>query len=520
MGETFRPIRTIGWMEFRMRMRRNTTVAMLLIVAAIVYLIIPDLSTGRSLLHIGRGRAFYNSAAVALGSAIFCSALISLLGFYVCSSSVRRDLLSRTGFIISSTPVLNRDYILGKFSGNFFYLVVIVLTSLASAMVMFLIRGETTLEPSVFLVTYAWLVIPSAVFTSAAAICFEAVPFLSGRVGDVLYFLFWGVVISIPAMSLPTRTGFEWTDCLDILGLGPLVSHLQAQYKTTSISIGSSEFDPRVPPVVFNGIRWIFVDAAARICTLVLPALLLLAATFGFHRFNPTRVASSLRSSKSGIWSRLNALLKPATRISGTLMGRGNSFPAVILSDAALTVTLSPLFGIAAIVVIVLSLTLATQEVQSTILPLIVVILVMMLADISARDEASGMQELLSTAPRIRRNYTFWKFGSALLLTLCLIAGPIFRLFTEPHIAISMITGGILLAGSAVSFGILTRSGKLFVAVFLLLLYIGLNAREVALFDFIGISGRANPSIQSGYTALSALLLFAAGLKQRRKASS
>jgi len=105
MHDRLKCIATIGTMEFHMRMRRNTAVASLLIIAAIVYLIIPDLSTGRSLLHIGRGRAYYNSAAVALGTAVFCSILISLLGFYVCSNAVRRDIVSRTGFIIAATPV-------------------------------------------------------------------------------------------------------------------------------------------------------------------------------------------------------------------------------------------------------------------------------------------------------------------------------------------------------------------------------------------------------------------------------
>jgi len=515
MIERFSRIGIIGRMEFRMRMRKNTAVASLLIIAAIVYLVIPDLSTGRSLLRVGPGRALYNSAAVALGAAVFCSALMSLLGFYICSNSVRRDILNRTGYIIAASPVGNGEYILGKFFGNLLYLILLVVTSLVSAMVMFLIRGETPLQPGVFLMTYAWLVLPSAFFCAAAAICFEAFPFLSGRAGDILFFLGWGVIISIPAMALPSRTGLQWTDVVDILGLGPLISQLQQQFKTTSISIGATDFDPRIAPVVFNGIQWSFTTVVARLITLVFPSLLLVAASLGFHRFNPTRSASLLRSSKTGMWRKFNNLLRPVSKFAATLIGKGSSIPSAVLADAALTIVLSPFFGVSAFIVLILSLTLQTADVRATVLPIIVVVLVMLLSDISVRDHASGMQELIFSLPRRKRHYIFWKFCSALLLTLCLTGAPLLRFIHEPKIMISIVSGSILLSAGAVSFGILTRSGKLFVAVFLLLLYIGLNAREVALFDFIGISGAAGPVVQGGVVLLSALLILAATLRHR-----
>jgi hypothetical protein len=187
--------------------------------------------------------------------------------------------------------------------------------------------------------------------------------------------------------------------------------------------------------------------------------------------------------------------------MSAALIGRGGSLPAAMLGDAALTVTLSPIFSIVAFVL--------------AVLPLIVVVLVMLLAEVTARDHTSGMKELLSTLPRLKRSYVLWKFGSALLLTLCLTGIPILRFLNEPRSELSLLSGSVLIAAGAVSLGLLTGSGKLFVACFLLLLYICLNAREVAIFDFIGISGSATPVVQGGFLLISLSLILAAIIRHR-----
>ena len=112
--------------DFLFRFRRTAAVVALFVVAAGVYLIVPDISTGRTLIQIDGRRVLYNSAAVALGTGTFCALFLSLLGYYLVSNSFRRDIVSRTGYIIAATRVSNAEYMVGKFLGNIVYLTAIM----------------------------------------------------------------------------------------------------------------------------------------------------------------------------------------------------------------------------------------------------------------------------------------------------------------------------------------------------------------------------------------------------------
>lgn len=174
MAESFVRISAIARAEIRFRFRRTTSLVAWLVVAALVYIIIPNPKTGWALMRISGMRVWYNSAAVALGTGVFCSLILSFAGYYLVSNSLRRDIISRTGTIIAATPMTNLECLGGKFIGNLTYLSSIPLACMVSAMLMFLLRGESSVEPLVFLSTYVWLIGPVVVFCSAIALAFES----------------------------------------------------------------------------------------------------------------------------------------------------------------------------------------------------------------------------------------------------------------------------------------------------------------------------------------------------------
>src|ERR1700690_1723142 len=181
------PMAAIIRTDILFRFRRTAAIVTLLVAAAGVYLIVPDPATGMTLMEIQGVRVLYTSAAVALGTGMFCAIILIVAGYYLVANSFRRDLISRTGFVIAATQVTDSQYILGKFLGSTLYLTTVMLACMMSAMFMFLIRGEGPLQPFVFLSIYAWLVLPVVAFCSAAALAFESLPALSGRMGDLLY---------------------------------------------------------------------------------------------------------------------------------------------------------------------------------------------------------------------------------------------------------------------------------------------------------------------------------------------
>jgi hypothetical protein len=517
MSDAFHRIRAIIRTDILFRFRRTAALVTLLFVAAGVYMIVPDVKSGMTLMQIEGHRVLYNSATVALGTGVFCAIFLSLIGFYVVSNSFRRDIASRVAFILAATRVTNTEYIVGKFCGNLLYLASIMLACMLSAIVMFLIRGEGALQPEVFLATYLWLTIPPMAFCSAAALTFESVAGLSGRVGDVVFFIVWAILLGIPAALFETKTHAAFLNGLDFVGLIPVLEQLREQFHTHSMSIGSTPFDASLQPVVFSGIAWGSQVMGMRLLALIVPAVVLVVARLAFHRFNPTRIKAFSRHARRSILGRINVMLKPASRYLQPLLlasEKGQSrttFLDAVRVDVFMTLTLSPLTIVALIVFAILSLVLGVSSIQQGVLPAIVVTLIIVVADVVPRDTSSRMMSLLFTAPHLKTHYVWWKFAETVLLTFSFTLIPLVRLLSgEPSAALSLFVGSFFLAAGAVGLGVLSQSQKPFIAAFLLLLYISLNAVDVPMLDFAGFHSLASLGVQIGYAVLTLGLILVA----------
>ena len=514
MTESYNRILTIVRTDAIFRLRRTSAMITLLIIAASVYLIVPAVETGRTLMQVEGRRVLYNSTAVALGTSMFCSLFVSMCGYYFVSNSFRRDILSRTGFIVAAAPVTDLEYIVGKFFGSVLYLLAIMLTCMASAMVMFLLRGEGSLEPLTFLSIYIAFVVPALAFSAAIAVAFEALPSLSGRFGDVLYFFVWAGMLGTLAAYIDKGDGSIWARMLDYVGIGSIIGMTRDQFHTTSMSIGASDFNASKPPIFFPGIEWTWKLISIRLASLILPAVLVLATPLWFHRFNPTRIKSLTREGHRNILAKINRLLRQITQFIQRLpssRGRKISLWNAVRADVMTTFVLSPLTVVAILVFAILSAALEVSAMREGLLPVIVVALILALADIATRDQSSRMMSLLCTAPTLKKRYIGWKFVSALIVTLCFTLIPIFRLMLfDMSSAVSLCIGSCFMASGAIGLGVLVRNQKLYIALFLMLLYIALNASTDPYFDFAGFLARATTLVKISYAFLTILTLFLA----------
>src|SRR5436305_14482123 len=83
--------------DFRIRFRRVSTVIVFLLLSAFAYLCIPSPSTGRALIQINGQRAINNSGATGPGTASSGMIAVGRFGYYVTSTAIRRDAVSRCG---------------------------------------------------------------------------------------------------------------------------------------------------------------------------------------------------------------------------------------------------------------------------------------------------------------------------------------------------------------------------------------------------------------------------------------
>ena len=178
MNESLARLGAIVSADVMIRLRRPSTAFMFVLISIIAYMWVPPLSSGRTLMQIGESRVFYDSAAIGMGTALIAAMFVGLVGFYVVSNAIRRDVETRCGFVIASTSMRGREYLAGKFLGNVAFLSIFTAGFMLTAMGMVVVRGEAPLEPLVFAWQYFVLLPPTITNVSAIAIAFEATPLL------------------------------------------------------------------------------------------------------------------------------------------------------------------------------------------------------------------------------------------------------------------------------------------------------------------------------------------------------
>ena len=121
---------------------------------------------------------------------------------------------------------------------------------LLNVMAMHLLRGEGPLEPGTYLLTYALALGPTILVVAALALCFECVPLLSGRLGDVAYFFVWAVFLAMGAMSEGGGPG----RLLDVMGLGFILAQVHSVVASQQMAIGMTPFVTPFANVIMSGV--------------------------------------------------------------------------------------------------------------------------------------------------------------------------------------------------------------------------------------------------------------------------
>ena len=493
--------------DFRIRFRRVSTVVVFLLLSAFAYFWIPAPSTGRALLQVNDHRALNTSGAVGLGTASIGMIFVGLFGYYVISNTIRRDVATRCGLVAASTPMRSLEYLLGKFLGNLAFLFTFLGGFMLSSMAMLTVRGEGPFQPVLFVEQYLLLTPAAIVFVSATAVLFESIPFLAGKLGDVLYFFLWAAVIGVVIGKETSHGQMSWARFFDFTGFGFMIEQLQHTLHTDSVSIGSSPFDPKKSPIIFPGLTLTRVWVLPRLVSLLAPLLLIPVAGLFFHRFDPVRTRRASDKSSRNWIGKLQNVFKPISRraVALTTIRRGSSFGSAIWTDAMLTFTLSPL----AFVVFLAAIIGTMSASAAAVLPIVFAALALVISDVATRDARAGTVASVRSIPRLRESYVWWKLGSTWLLSLLFCAAAIVRAVPRGSLAtIALLVGIFFIAAMATALGLTTSNPKTFIVAFLTFWYVVVNDHGAdPLWDFAGFYGRATVSTVVGYAILGLIAI-------------
>ncbi len=512
-----RRLAAVALADARIRLRRPSTVALVLASALGAWLAVPDPATGFALMQIRRSRALYTSSTVAFATALLLTTLIPLAGFYVTTNALGRDRRTRIGPLIAATPVRNVEYLIGKLAGNLALLSILAASSMVAAMAMQLVRGEGPLEVETFFSYYALLLPPCLAWVAVIALVFECTPGLGGRAGDVAYFFVWSLTLALGAE--PWRKAGEpisWLGrCVDYGGLGLAVDGVQRVAGTQEFSIGFNPVDLTHAPTTFPGLDLSAQVWATRAAAFALPVLLLPLALLFFRRFDPARA----KAAGGGRRYRASAALARLVRwIEWPVHPALDRLPP----DVALGFRRRPLLGLSMAASVVLAVALPATWVRQGLLPTLFALLTVALADVATREREAGLATTVFATPGRRREaFAAWKLTTAAAVALLLVGAPVARLLaSEPAAGLSAILGALFLAATAVALGVATGTPKTFTGLSLALWYLALNARgHTPALDYGGWWASATSATRLGWCLATALAVAAAIAADRLRQS-
>jgi hypothetical protein len=489
-------VRTLALLEARVRLRRLSTLVTLLVVVAISWLVISDPAGGHTLISAGSARVRYTSSALALGSASQATLLFALAGFYLLRGRIGEDLRSGLGGVIGASQASNALCVIGRWCGGVLYLAALVGAFMATVLVCHAVRGEGPIEPLVYLQTYVLVLGPMALFTASCAMLFDGWAPLMGKRGDLLYFLLWvGQMAMLPAVT--ESAGPPSAIPVDFSGMSAIVTAFSKHLDIHKIMLGIGDFDPKLAPITLPSWMWDGATVAIRCITALLACLPLLLAVRLFHRYSPDHVKPARSRARRSPLALLNGWLRPLARLAQPLFALSTRLPGIAgqaLADVALTLASAP----AAIALLLLAQILALALDVHALAPLALACVAcwgVLVSDLPTRDGDAGCALLGAAVPGGSARRYWRQLAASLLLGLMFTGVAMLRLATsDPLRAAALLAGVCALAALASLLGRTSGTGRTFLVLFLLGLYIGIQINNVPLADMVGFHGTATPA--------------------------
>lgn len=506
--------------DFLERIRRYSFLVMLGLVVFLGY----QVAIGNLALTLGQYRGEFNSAWVGAMMSLNATFFIGWFGFYLVKGSVGRDRETGVGQIMATTPLTRSRYMLGKWLSNFAVLLTMVAVLVLAGLMIQFWKGESVqVDFGAYLSPYVFIVLPLIALVAALAVLFEAVSFLQGGFGNIVYFFLF--ITSVPAMMINLE-GTKYT-VLEPTGIGILENTMgdavRAVYPDYNgdFSLGPSE--EIVNTFVWNGVDWTIDLVLARFSLIGLALVSTFLAALFFDRFDPSRTnpRPKKKSKASGVDS-IIAVPEASHAVALTPIHAGGmrfNFMNVLYAECKLLIKGQRWWWYVVtgglIIACLVNPSAVTREV---ILPLAWVWPILMLSGIGNREIHNNVQQLVfsSAAPLWRQLPAQWFAG--LLLMLLISAGAIFRLSLDGDTTglLALFSGALFIPSMALAAGVWSGTNKLFEIVYMLLWYLGPMNRVLEL-DYSGAHSNGRPEF---FIPVSVILLVFAFIGRSRQVTT
>ncbi|GAB7031945.1 hypothetical protein AB0G35_20715 [Streptomyces sp. NPDC021749] len=493
--------------DFRDRVRRPAYAVVLAAAVALGYLAVPDSDAHWVIMQIGDHRGIYNSAYVGMATALAAGLWLSLGGFYLVRDALDRDRTTRVGQLLAATPLRTSTYLAGKFLSNLMVLSSLLAVLALTALIMQLTRGESATPDLLALwQPFVLIALPLLAVTAALALLFEALPLLRTGLGNVVWFCVWLVLATAgQGPGLP----------FDGIGVHSVARSMHAEMVAQHLpvngefSLGLTYLDQPLRLFTWHGFTPTAGYLLGRTLLLLLACALAVLPALWLPRYTPARTTT--RTTRNTTTQTTSSTITPTTRRTTAQTTRRTTAqvttrttaPRPDTSRRARTAPSLPLPLWSGELRILLqgvrwwwwlgaALLLGGGLCSSTVhgatrvmLPLAWIWPVLIWSRLGTQQHESGVHGMLGAYPAARRRLLA-EWAAGLTLTAATGLGSLIRLLAAADwsAVTSWLAGALFVPSLALALGTLSRTHRLFQAVYLPLWYTVANGLPV--FDYMG----------------------------------
>ncbi|MCM2255970.1 MAG: hypothetical protein NDJ94_09900 [Vicinamibacteria bacterium] len=243
-------------------------------------------SEGTLRVQLGDFRGRLDAAWIGGSLAVTASNLLALVGFWLVRGTIERDRVTGVGQVLATTPLTRGAYLVGKWLSHVAYFGLLLALLALAAVAMTLRNAEAGgLDLVALWLPMALVALPALAFVAGLVVAFEVLPGLRGGFGNVAWFFAWGM-LSVASMQLGPVADFSGL----ALTRDSMRAAIRAEHGVDepSFTLGGG---PRraTRTFAYGGLDWSAERVGLRLSWIGLGALVALAATPFFDRFDPAR---------------------------------------------------------------------------------------------------------------------------------------------------------------------------------------------------------------------------------------
>ncbi len=288
---------TIIISDYKQRTRSYAFLVTLAISLYFAHSFVPAADAKYTTVRIGNYIGVQNAAWIGYVTAMMTSVFLSMTGFYLTNSGIKKDVDTGVGEIVATTPISNLNYLLAKAWSNFLVLLSITACVFVMGIALFFIRsGGYPFEVVQFILPYLVITVPTIFFIAALAVTGEVFLYRYAILMNIGYFFFFCAMGTLDAGG---------AGVLDLFGNTPVATAMQETVlhhyhdANTALSMGFNFGGKKaIHSFIFEGVHWTAASVLSRALWIGLGLLLIFISSKFFHRFNIRQKIKAKKKSK------------------------------------------------------------------------------------------------------------------------------------------------------------------------------------------------------------------------------